>query len=372
MLKARVGKPAPQFGGKAVIEFSFKEMHSSDFEGSYMVLFIYSADFGYVCPTEVCAMNDAAGDFQALDCNVIVASTDSHFVHFAWLNTPREKGGLGQLQIPILSDITKSIGKSYGVYDPEVGSHLRGTFIIDRKGVLRHASISDLTVGREPDEILRLVQACQHVDATGQHCPVNWKPGNLTIKPDMRQKLEYFEAVYMTDEDRAEEAEKEAKRKAKEAKAKAKELEQAQAAAATTETAAAPTVVPAQDAAANNNVAAVASATPDVPSEPSVQPAVQSQPTASPATEVAASSSTAADADVVAEAPAQPEVVMVDVGTQAVVTAESGTQTSGEAVARPASAPAAPGSGPNSQTQSKQAPIPRAASATKSKACSIL
>ena len=189
---AEVTKPAPDFKGTAVVNGAFKEIKLSDYKGKYVVLFFYPLDFTFVCPTEIIAFSEAASHFKALNTEVIAASTDSHFSHLAWINTPRKKGGLGALNIPLLSDFSKVIAKEYGVL-LESGIALRGLFLIDPKGVVRQITINDLPVGRSVEEIIRLVKAFQFVEKHGEVCPANWKPESPTIKPDPVKAMEYFE-----------------------------------------------------------------------------------------------------------------------------------------------------------------------------------
>ncbi|XP_028404554.1 peroxiredoxin-1-like isoform X3 [Dendronephthya gigantea] len=193
MSKAFVQKPAPAFSAKAVDQDGeFVDIKLSDYKGKYLVLFFYPLDFTFVCPTEIIAFSDRAEEFRAINCEVVACSVDSHFCHLAWTSQPRKKGGLGQMDIPILSDITKQISKDYGVLLEDQGISLRGLFIVDDKGILRQITVNDLPVGRSVDETLRLVQAFQFTDKHGEVCPAGWKPGSDTIKPDVKKGLEYF------------------------------------------------------------------------------------------------------------------------------------------------------------------------------------
>lgn len=124
---------------------------------------------------------------------MIAASTDSHFSHLAWVNTPRKQGGLGQMNIPLLADKSFKASRDYGVLDEESGVTFRGLFIIDPKGTLRQITINDLPVGRSVDETLRLVQAFQYTDEHGEVCPANWAPGKKTMKPDPEGSKTYFQ-----------------------------------------------------------------------------------------------------------------------------------------------------------------------------------
>lgn len=149
----------------------------------------------FVCPTEIIAFSDRADEFRNIECELVACSTDSHFTHLAWINTPRKQGGLGNLNIPLLADKSHRISRDYGVLDEETGIPFRGLFIIDGHQKLRQITINDLPVGRSVDEVLRLVQAFQFTDIHGEVCPVNWKPGQKTMKPDAKQSLDYFNDV---------------------------------------------------------------------------------------------------------------------------------------------------------------------------------
>nr|CAB3265142.1 peroxiredoxin-like [Phallusia mammillata] len=192
---AAVTQTAPAFKGTAVVNGQFKEIALQNYEGKYVVLFFYPLDFTFVCPTEIIAFSDRAKEFEEIDTALIGASVDSHFSHLAWINTPRKKGGLGGLNFPLLADLTKSMSKDYGVLLEGAGIALRGLFIIDGKGVVRHLSINDLPVGRSVDEVLRLVKAFQFTDKHGEVCPASWTPGSKTIKPSVDGSKEYFEST---------------------------------------------------------------------------------------------------------------------------------------------------------------------------------
>jgi len=192
MLKAFVGKPAPEFKAQAVVNGEFKEVTLSEYKGKYVVLFFYPLDFTFVCPTEIIAFSDRAEEFRKIGCEVIAASTDSHFSHLAWINLGRKEGGLGPMNIPMLADTTHQISKDYGVLKEDEGIAYRGLFIIDGKGILRQITINDLPVGRDCDETLRLVQAFQYTDKHGELCPAGWRPGKDTIKPGVKESKEYF------------------------------------------------------------------------------------------------------------------------------------------------------------------------------------
>ncbi|CAL7937422.1 unnamed protein product [Xylocopa violacea] len=187
-----IQKPAPSFTGTAVVNGEFKDISLSDYKGKYVVLFFYPLDFTFVCPTEIIAFSDRAQEFEEIGCKLVAASTDSHFSHLAWVNTPRKQGGLGEMNIPLLADKSTKIARDYGVLDEETGIPFRGLFIIDGEQKLRQVTINDLPVGRSVDETLRLVQAFQYTDKHGEVCPAGWKPGKKTMKPDVVGSKEYF------------------------------------------------------------------------------------------------------------------------------------------------------------------------------------
>ncbi|ORX99918.1 AhpC/TSA family protein [Basidiobolus meristosporus CBS 931.73] len=191
-MTVQIQKPAPFFKATALVDGEFKPVSLDDFKGKYLVLFFYPLDFTFVCPTEIIAFNDRVKEFEALDCAVVACSVDSEFSHFAWVNTPRKEGGLGNMEIPILSDITKKISRDYGVLLEDAGVALRGLFIIDPKQNVRIMQVNDLPVGRSVDETLRLVEALQFTDIHGEVCPANWQKGADTIKPDVAGSKTFF------------------------------------------------------------------------------------------------------------------------------------------------------------------------------------
>ncbi|XP_034537263.1 thioredoxin-dependent peroxide reductase, mitochondrial [Notolabrus celidotus] len=192
---AAVTQPAPAFKATAVYNGEFKDMSLDDFKGKYLVLFFYPLDFTFVCPTEIIAFSDKASEFHDVNCEVVGVSVDSHFTHLAWINTPRKTGGLGNIHIPLLSDLNKQISRDYGVLLEGPGIALRGLFLIDPNGVVKHMSVNDLPVGRCVEETLRLVKAFQFVETHGEVCPASWTPKSPTIKPTPEGSKEYFEKV---------------------------------------------------------------------------------------------------------------------------------------------------------------------------------
>merc|ERR1739838_543167 len=192
---AKIGHPAPAFNAQALVNGEFKNVQLSDYKGKYVVLFFYPLDFTFVCPTEIIAFSEAAKDFDKLGTKIIAASTDSNFSHLAWMNTDRAEGGLGEMDIPIISDTTHALAKSYGVLKEDEGIAYRGLFIIDPKGIVRQVTINDLPVGRSVDEVKRLIQAFQFVDKYGEVCPANWQPGSETMVPTTKDSKDYFAKV---------------------------------------------------------------------------------------------------------------------------------------------------------------------------------
>jgi len=189
---AAVNKPAPAWRCEALVNGEFKWLTSEQFKGKWLVLFFYPLDFTFVCPTEIRAFNDRASEFEALGANVVAASVDSKFSHLAWTKQPREEGGLGEMRIPILSDITKGLSRRFGVLMEEEGVALRGLFIIDPQGTLRQITINDLPVGRSVDETLRLIQAFQFHAKHGEVCPSDWKPGQEAMQTSTEGLKKFF------------------------------------------------------------------------------------------------------------------------------------------------------------------------------------
>ncbi|KAJ3071479.1 Peroxiredoxin-2 [Podochytrium sp. JEL0797] len=192
---ARIGHPAPQFKTAAVVNKQFKDVALSDYKGKWVVLFFYPLDFTFVCPTEIIAFSEAAEEFKAINTEILGCSIDSKFSHLAWINQARENGGLGEMKIPLLADVTKEIATAYGVLKEDEGIAYRGTFIIDPKQNVRQITINDLDIGRSIDEVKRLVDAFQFHELHGDVCPMNWKKGAKSMVADVNKSKEYFAAV---------------------------------------------------------------------------------------------------------------------------------------------------------------------------------
>jgi len=191
-LVAQVQKPAPDFTATAVVGHEFKQVSLANYRGKYVLLFFYPLDFTFVCPTEIVSFSDNIDKFEKRGCQVLGASVDSHFSHLAWIKTARKDGGLGDLKYPLIADLSKSISRDYGVLLEKDAVALRGLFLIDREGIIRHITINDLPIGRSVDEALRVLDALQFFEKNGEVCPANWHPGDATIKPDPQGSREYF------------------------------------------------------------------------------------------------------------------------------------------------------------------------------------
>ena len=163
----------------------------SDYRGKYVILFFYPLDFTFVCPTEIVAFNKKIDSFKKKNTEVLGVSVDSHFSHLAWKETPLEKGGIGNIQYPLVADLKKTISQSYGVLFDEAIA-LRGLFLIDTKGIVRHALVNDLPLGRNVDEALRMVDALQYHEKNGEVCPANWKEGEEAMKADAKSTGAYL------------------------------------------------------------------------------------------------------------------------------------------------------------------------------------
>ena len=187
-----VTKNAPDFTAKAVMpDNSFQEITLSDYRGKYVILFFYPLDFTFVCPTEIIAFDEKLAEFKKRNCEVIGVSVDSEYSHWAWKNTPRDKGGIGDIQYPLVADIKKTISREYGVlFDDAVA--LRGLFLIDREGVVRHEVVNDLGLGRSVSEALRVLEALQHLEEYGEVCPADWHEGEEAMKPTAEGVASYL------------------------------------------------------------------------------------------------------------------------------------------------------------------------------------
>jgi peroxiredoxin (alkyl hydroperoxide reductase subunit C) len=205
-----VGKLAPDFSADAVVNGEFVENFTlSQFRGKYVILFFWPLDFTFVCPTEIIAFQERLEEFKSRNCEVIGVSVDSKFSHYAWLNTPKDKGGIHGVSYPLVADLSKTIAKNYDVlagdFDYEVDENnnetlvfkgapvaYRGLFLIDRDGIVRHQLVNDLGLGRSVDEALRMLKALQHLENKGEVCPANWDEGKDALKPTAEGVAQYL------------------------------------------------------------------------------------------------------------------------------------------------------------------------------------
>lgn len=189
-----VGKHAPDFTAAAVMGDDTvvdKFNLHTHIKGKYAVLFFWPLDFTFVCPSEIVAFENRYEEFKKRNCELIGISVDSHFTHFAWKQTPREKGGLGHVSFPMVADLTKQISRDYDVLMDEAIS-LRGTFIVDQSGNVRHQLVNDLPLGRNVDETLRTLDSLQFVETHGEVCPAGWQKGKKGMKADAKGVAEYM------------------------------------------------------------------------------------------------------------------------------------------------------------------------------------
>ena len=187
-----VGNSAPDWKANALVNGEIKEMSSDSYKGKWAVLFFYPLDFTFVCPTEITAYSDAVSRFKDLGAEVLAFSVDSAFSHLAWTKQPRNEGGLGEVNFPLVADLDKSIARNFGVLIEKAGIALRGLFLVDDKGVIQHSTINNLSVGRNVEETLRLLEAYQFTAKHGEVCPANWKSGDDSMKPSPKGSQEWF------------------------------------------------------------------------------------------------------------------------------------------------------------------------------------
>jgi peroxiredoxin (alkyl hydroperoxide reductase subunit C) len=188
-----VAKSAPDFTATAVLQDNtFDDTFSlSTLRGKYVVLFFYPLDFTFVCPSEILAFDEELKKFQERDCEIVGVSVDSHYTHLAWKKTPVERGGIGSIRFPLVSDLDKNISRRYGVLLDESVA-LRGLFLIDREGIVRHTVVNDLALGRNVDEVLRMLDALQFHEKKGEVCPANWSEGEAGMTPTSEGVVDYL------------------------------------------------------------------------------------------------------------------------------------------------------------------------------------
>lgn len=190
-----VGRKAPDFtcaavlgDGKIVDEFNFLE----DTRGKYRVVFFYPLDFTFVCPSELIALDKRMDAFKERGVDVVSVSIDSQFTHNAWRNTPVNKGGIGEVRYTMAADVTHQIARDYGVETPDGAVAFRGAFLIDKEGMVRHQIVNDLPLGRNIDELVRMVDALAFIEENGEVCPAGWQKGDQGMKANPEGVAEYL------------------------------------------------------------------------------------------------------------------------------------------------------------------------------------
>lgn len=202
-----VGKKAPSFKATAVINGEFEEDFSLEqyIGEKHVVFYFYPRDFTFVCPTEIIAFQDKLEEFERRNVEVVGCSTDSHFSHFAWLSTPRDRGGIEGVTYPLVADESRTIASNFdvlaGEYDYNESGEMifqgepvayRGLFLIDKDGIVRHQIVNDLPLGRNIDEALRMVEALQYFEEKGEVCPANWEEGKEGLQETRESVSSYL------------------------------------------------------------------------------------------------------------------------------------------------------------------------------------
>jgi len=189
-----VSQAAPEFSAPAVLpDGTIKEdFKLSDLRGKYVVLFFYPLDFTFVCPTEIIAHDNRIEKFNERGVEVIGVSVDSEYSHFSWRNTPVDKGGIGQIRFPLVADVKHEIARAFGIEHPTKGIALRASFLIDKAGVVQHQVVNNLDLGRDVDEMLRVVDALQFTEQYGEVCPAGWIKGREGLKATSNGVAEFL------------------------------------------------------------------------------------------------------------------------------------------------------------------------------------
>ena len=187
-----VNRMAPDFRAQAVMgDGSFKEIKLSDYRGQHVALFFWPLDFTFVCPSEIIAHERRRKAFEDRGVQLLGVSIDSQFTHYAWRQTPIDKGGIGEVGFPMVADVQHDITRAYGV-EHQDGVAFRATFLIDKNGVVQHQQVNNLPLGRDVDELLRLVDALQFTEQHGEVCPAGWKKGQEGMKPTAEGVASYL------------------------------------------------------------------------------------------------------------------------------------------------------------------------------------
>ena len=189
-----VGKPAPDFTAPAVLPSGeiVEDFNLAALKGKYVVLFFWPLDFTFVCPTEILAHDRRIEAFSSKEVDVVGISIDSQFTHFAWRSTPVKEGGIGPVRFPIVADVKHDITRAYGIEHPDAGVALRASFLIDRDGIVQHQVVNNLPLGRNVDEMLRMVDALQFTETHGEVCPAGWNKGDAGMSPTSDGVADYL------------------------------------------------------------------------------------------------------------------------------------------------------------------------------------
>lgn len=190
-----VGRKAPDFTVPAVLgngQITDKFNLHEELKGKYGLVFFYPLDFTFVCPSEIIALDHRMNEFKERDVAVVAVSIDSQFTHNAYRNTPVKEGGIGPVSFTMAADVTHTICQSYGVEHPVAGVAFRGAFIIDKNGMVRSQIVNDLPIGRNIDELLRIIDAVQFFEENGEVCPAGWQKGQAGMKASPKGVAEYL------------------------------------------------------------------------------------------------------------------------------------------------------------------------------------
>jgi peroxiredoxin (alkyl hydroperoxide reductase subunit C) len=190
--KSLVSQLAPDFKCKAIENGKIYDFRLYDCKAKFKILIFYPLDFTFVCPTELHGFNEIIDEFKKRDASLFAISVDSVFSHEAWLNQPKKDGGISGISFPLLSDINKDISRSYGVLNEKEGIAFRALFIIDEENSVQVMNVNNLSIGRNTNEVLRLIDAISITKNNQEVCPVNWNIGDKTLKPDKNSLKEYL------------------------------------------------------------------------------------------------------------------------------------------------------------------------------------
>lgn len=183
-----IGKRSPEFVADAVMNGKIERINTLDFYGKYVLLFFYESDFSFLCPTEMLALQDELKTFAKRNVEVVAVSVDSVQSHLAWLKVPRDQGGIEGVSYPIIADVHKALSRAYCILDEKEGRSLRGTFFIDREGIVQYGAVHSFSIGRNIEELIRVIDAIQFTEKHGELCPMDWYLGDKAIQSETVKK----------------------------------------------------------------------------------------------------------------------------------------------------------------------------------------